>query len=105
MAVDPVVRKAQNALKLSKIRPLLPPDPRVVDLQVEDYVDMDGEDSLRVLVLIDDDVDVEKTRGRDIGDLVETIRQRVREQGIDRFTYIRFAQPKELAEEAEEDEG
>lgn len=105
MAVDQVVRKAQNALKLSKIRSKLPPDPKVIDLQVEDYVDMDGEDSLRVLVILDEDVNVEKTSGRDIGDLMNAMRDRVRELGIDRWTYVRFAKPSELAEEEDEDEG
>src|SRR5262249_55946814 len=56
MAVDQVVQKVQDALKLSKLRSKLPRNLKVVDIQVEDYVDTDGEDALRVLVVIDENV-------------------------------------------------
>ncbi len=46
MAVDQMIQKVQDALKLSNMKSKLPRDPKVVDIRVEDYVDTDGEDAL-----------------------------------------------------------
>jgi hypothetical protein len=100
----PVDQKIRNALKLSRLKAKLPENPRVVDIQVEDYVDTDGEDALRVMVILDEDVDVEKLRAEDITALTNTIRRRVREQGVELWTYIWFAKQSELDESDEEDE-
>ena len=100
----PVDQKIRDALKLSKLKSKLPKNPRVVDIQVEDYVDTDGEDALRVTVILDENVDVEKFRGEDITALKSAIRNRVREQGVDLWPYIRFAKQSELDEPDEEDE-
>ena len=70
MAVDQMIRKVQDALKLGKVKSKLPRNPKVVDIRVEDYVDSDGEDALRVTIVIDEDVDVENVSGQDISDLV-----------------------------------
>ena len=88
MAVDQMIRKVQDALKLSKLKSKLPREPKVVDIRVEDYVDTDGEDALRVTVIIDEDVDVEKVSGRDIGELMNVLRRRIRELGIELWAYI-----------------
>ena len=103
MAVDQTIQKVQDALKLSKLRSKLPRSPKVVDIRVEDYVDTDGEDALRVTIIIDEDVDVENTKGQDLSDLMNAIRGRIRELGTDRWAYIWFAKPSELAEDDDED--
>jgi hypothetical protein len=100
----PVDQKIQNALKLSKLKSKLPQNPRVVDIRVEDYVDTDGEDALRVTVILDEGVEVEKLRAEDISALKRTIRDRVREQGVDLWPYIWFAKQSEIDELEEEDE-
>ena len=41
MAVDQMIRKVQDALKLGKVKSKLPLNPKVVDIRVEDYVDSD----------------------------------------------------------------
>ena len=69
MAVDQMIQKVQDALKLSKLKSKLPRNPKVVDIRVEDYVDTDGEDALRVTIVIDEDVDVENVSGQEITDL------------------------------------
>ena len=101
MAVDQMIRKVQDALKVSKLRSRLPRNPKVVDIRVEDYVDSDGEDALRVTIVIDEDVDVENVSGQDLSDLVNAIRSRIRELDVERWAYIGFAKPSEL----EEDDG
>lgn len=103
MTVDQAVHKVQNALKLSKIRSRLPPNPKVIDIRVEDYVDMDKEDALRVTIILDEDVDVEKTNWQDLSDLINAVRGRIRELGVDLWAYIGFAKPSELAEEDDEE--
>ena len=42
MAVDHMIQKVQDALKLSKLKSKLPRNPKVVDIRVEDYVDVSG---------------------------------------------------------------
>jgi hypothetical protein len=103
MAVDQMVQKVQDALKLSKMRSKLPRNPKVVDIRVEDYIDMDKEDALRVTIVIDEDVDVENTKGQDLSDLMNAIRGRIRELGIERWAYIWFAKPSELEENVDEE--
>jgi len=100
----PVDQKIRNALKLSKLKSKLPQNPRVVDIRVEDYVDTDGEDALRVTVILDEGVEVEKLRAEDISALKRTIRDRVREQGMDLWPYIWFAKQSEIDELEQEDE-
>jgi hypothetical protein len=102
--VMPVDQKIRNAVKLSKLKAKLPENPRVVDIQVEDYVDTDGEDALRVLVVLDESVDVENIRGEDVSALKSAIRNAVRGQGVELWTYIWFAKQSELDEGDEEDE-
>ena len=89
-------------MKLSKLKTKLPKNPRVVDIRVEEYVDTSGEDALRVTVILDEDVEVEKLRGEDIRAMTREIRKRVREQGIELWPYIQFAKQSELDAEDEE---
>ena len=103
MAVDQMIRKVQDALKLGKVKSKLPPQPRVVEIRVEDYVDSDGEDALRVTIVIDEDVDVEKVSGQDLSDLVNAVRSRIRGLGVERWAYIGFAKPSELEEDDDEE--
>jgi hypothetical protein len=102
MAVDQKIRKIQDALKLSKLKSKLPKDPKVVDIRIEDYVDTDKEDALRVTVVIDEDVDVEKVSGQDITDLKSAIRHRIRELGVELWAYIFVAKQSEIDEDDEE---
>ena len=103
MAVDQMIRKVQDALKLSKMRSKLPRNPKVVDIRVEDYVDTDGEDALRVTVVIDEDVDVENVDGDDVTAVKRAIRDRIRDLGVELWPYIQFAKPSELEEEDDEE--
>jgi hypothetical protein len=101
MAVDQIIQKVQDALKLAKVKSKLPRNPKVVDIRVEDYVDSDGEDALRVTIVIDEDVDVENLSGQEITDLKSTVRRRIRELGVERWPYIQIAKPSELEEDDE----
>jgi hypothetical protein len=99
MAGDP---KIIEAPKLSDLRPELPRNPRGVDIRVEDYVDTDGEDALRVTVILDAKVDPAKVSGQDITDLTRAIRDRLLERGVELWPYIFFAKQSDLEEEDEE---
>ena len=103
MAVDQMIQKVQDALKLSKMRSKLPRNPKVVDIRVEDYVDTDGEDALRVTVVIDEDVDVEKVSGDDVTDVKQRHPRRIRDLGVELWPYIQIAKPSELEEEDDEE--
>jgi hypothetical protein len=103
MTVDQVIRKVQDALKSSKFKSKLPRSLKVVDIRVEDYVDTDGEDALRIWVIIDEDVDVEHVSGNDVMDLKRTIHDRVRELGVERWPYTMIAKQSEFDEEDDEE--
>ena len=98
MAVD---QKIVDALRLNDLKPKLPRNPRVVDIRVEDYVDTDGEDALRVTVILDERVKPEKVDGQDITDLTRAIHDRIRELGIELWPYIFFAKQSEFDEDGE----
>jgi hypothetical protein len=99
MSVD---QKIKDVLKLSKLKSKLPQNPRIVDIRVEDYVDTDGEDALRVWVILDESVDVNELKGEDIIALKSAIRNRIFELGIGLWPYIRVAKQSELDEKDEE---
>ena len=103
MAVDQMIQKVQDALKVGKLKSKLPRSPKVVDIRVEDYVDTDGEDALRVTVIIDENVDVEKVHGDDITALKRASHDRVRELGVERWPYTHIAKQSEFDEEDDEE--
>ncbi len=96
----PVTDATRDALDLDKLS--LPPSPKVVRLDIEDFTDMDGEASLRVTAVIDEDTNLERVRGKDVGDLKAEIRRSLQQHGIDLFPYIFLAKPSELEEVDEE---
>jgi hypothetical protein len=97
-----VIEKTRKALDLKKLRKQLPPSLPVTDLKAEDYTDWTGEASLRVLVVLDESVDVENVTGEAVSDLKFAIRESLRKHGITVFPYIFLAKPSELAETDEE---
>jgi hypothetical protein len=99
MAVD---QKIVDALKLSDLKPKLPRNPRIVDIRVEDYVDTDGEDALRVWVILDEKVKPEKINGQDVTDLKRAIHDRIRGLGVELWPYIHLVKQSELDEDDEE---
>ena len=105
MAVDQMIQRVQDALKLSKMRSKLPRDPKVVDIRVEDYVDTDGEDALRVWVILDESVDVENVSGDDVMAVKRKIHDRILDLGVELWPYIHMAKQSEFDEEVDEDEG
>jgi hypothetical protein len=99
----PVDQKIRDSLRLSDLKSKLPANPRVADIRVEDYVDTDREDALRVMVILDEDVEVEKLKAEDTIALKSAIRNRIREQDVALWPYIRLAKQSELDELDEED--
>jgi hypothetical protein len=100
----PVDQRIRDSLKLSELKPKLPQNPRVVDIRVKDYVDTDGEDALRVTVILDERVNIERFKGEDITALKTAIRQQIREQGVELWPYIRLAKQSEIDKLEEEEQ-
>ena len=98
MAVTDAIREELDLNDLN-----LPESPKVIGLTAENFTDMDGEASLRVTVLIDDDTDLDNIDGKSVGDIKAEIRRSLQDHGISLFAYIFFAMPSELAEEAHEE--
>jgi len=59
MSIAQVVREALSLGALQQVLPL-PQDLGAVSVEVEEYVDHEGEDALKVWVVLRDDVDEEK---------------------------------------------
>ena len=96
----PVSVDMREALDLKKLP--MPPGLRVLSLEAEDYTDWEGNPALRVNVLLDESVDVEKVGGAAIGDFKSGIRESLRKHGINLFAYIFLAKPSEVAETDED---
>lgn len=96
----PVSDAILDALDLSKLR--LPPSPRVIRLEVEDYEDADGEPALRILAVIDEATNLDEVKGRDVGDLKFAIHESLLQHGVTLFPYIFLAKPSELEEDEED---
>ncbi len=89
-----------EALDLSKLK--LPARPRVVELEVDDYVDWTGDDSLRVQVILDEDEDVETLPIQDADDLKAAIFDALQARGIGLFPYIFLGKRSEMLAAASE---
>jgi hypothetical protein len=91
--------KAREVLYLSALS--LPPKPKVLGIDVEDYVDTTGDDSLRVQILLDESTTDEEL-GEDTFRLKWAVFERLRSAGIEEYPYILVAKPSELAEAEDE---
>jgi hypothetical protein len=97
MPVDEKTRKALDVKNLPHL-----PGLDVIGMEAEDYTDWAGEPALRVLVTLDESVNVEKLSGEVVGEFKAAIRKRLRDQGITLFPYVFLAKPSELAEKDED---
>lgn len=91
----PVDTRVQDALRLESLN--LPPRPRVIAIEAEDYVDYSGEEALRVWITIaEETTDEELRNGPATIQLKNAIRDSIRAKGITLFPYIRLGKPSEL---------
>lgn len=87
MAVDEKISQVLTAENLrSSLH--LPDELRLVRVDVEDYVDYDGNDALRVWIVLGDDVDEQDLPIDALIELKNAIHDRLLEMGEDRFPYI-----------------
>jgi hypothetical protein len=92
----PVSEQTRKALDIKSLP--IPRSLAVTKVEAEDYTDWTGEPALRVLVLLDESVDVGKVTGEEVGDFKLGIVNSLRKHGITLFPYIFLAKPSELAE-------
>ena len=90
----PIDTKTRSALKLKNLA--LPPKPRVLAIEAEDYVDWTGDEALRIWVTIDENTtDEELLNGAAIIQLKGAIHDSLLKKGITLFPYVRIAKPSE----------
>jgi hypothetical protein len=94
----PVTQEIREALDLKNLK--LPPEPKVIAIEVEDYVDWSNEDALRVTVILDESVDEWNLSGDAVWQIKSQIREALLSRGIRLFPYTFLAKPSELREEA-----
>ena len=97
MAVADAIREALDLNNLN-----LPASPKVIGLSVENFTDMDGEASLRITAVIDDNTDLENIDGKGVGAMKAEIHRSLQQHGIQLFPYIFIATPSELEEEKQD---
>jgi len=91
----------EKLLDLQTLRPKLPQEPKVLDIQWLPIVDHAGEDSYEITVIIPDDTPKENLE-RKLTRAIETkIREELRDAGIAEFAYLRTLRPADLREEQE----
>lgn len=95
-----VLDAAGEALESAKKS--FPKVPRIQRLMVEDEVDMEGRDALRVTVVLPDDTRDDEITGGHTLELDWAIHQALRAKGINLFPFVFYATERELAEETED---
>jgi hypothetical protein len=83
MAVD---TKITDALDLQTLN--LPPQPKVLSVEAEDYMNADGDPALRITVVLAPDTELAAVSGTDVRKLKSAIGQSLRNRGITLFPYI-----------------
>ena len=96
----PVDEKTREALDLKSLN--LPPEIPITRIEVEDYTSWDGDPSLRVTVILDEAVEVEKVSGDVIGELKNRSHNSLIDHGVARYPYFFLAKQSEL--DAQDDE-
>ncbi len=96
-----VAEKARKVLDLKKLK--LPPSPKVVAIEVDDYVDWEGNNALRIWAILDEDTDVDRISGREVIDLKGAILDALLKKGIAEFPYISLAKASERVAAAAEE--
>jgi hypothetical protein len=94
-----VVEKARIALDPKRLN--LPERPVIEAIEVEDYADWEGEDALRVRVILAEDTKDEEISGEAFLDLKTQIRDALLAQGIEQFPYMFVAKRSELEAQSE----
>ena len=69
----------------------------VVDIQIEDYIDADGDDALRISVILDDQTKDASLSGAAVIELKAAIRECLLRRGITVFPYIFLTKASERA--------
>lgn len=95
-----MVQAAAEALENAKCT--FPKAPRIQRLMVEDEIDMEGHDALRVTVVLPDDTRDDEFSGDNLLALRWAIYQALEAKGIKLFPYLFYATEQELADEAAE---
>jgi hypothetical protein len=82
---------AKKAGKLLDPKTLnLPSSPKVVRIEVEDYVDSGGDDALRVYVIIRDGTRDEELTGESGLQMKRAIRERLQQHDVPLFPYVMY---------------
>lgn len=90
----PVDSRVSEALRFDHLK--LPPVPRVLSIEAEDYVTYDGEDALRIWITIPEDTTDEELRnGRAFLELDQRIHDSLLAKGITLFPYTTVTKPSE----------
>lgn len=90
------VQQIDEALNLDELN--LPPKPRVLRVFWQPYVDWQGEESLKVWVILDDATTDSELTGEWSQTLQSRIHNRLRDRGITQFAYISVAGESEYRE-------
>ena len=86
--------QAKTILDPKKLK--LPPRPPIEAIEVEDYVTWDGDDALRVRIILGEDTTDDDITGEAVIDIKSAIRDSLIAAGIDKFPYTSFAKRSEL---------
>ena len=94
MALD---KRIVEALRLENLS--VPRELPVEYIHVEEYVDSDGDDALRVSVILSEDFDEDKISGEAVGKLKLSILDSLIGQGIQLYPYVWLMKPSDLHSE------
>jgi hypothetical protein len=88
------IEKAKRILDPQKLN--LPPRPIIEEIEVEEYADWEGEDALRVQIILAEDTTDADITGEAAIDIQTAIRDALLAEGIREFPYVFVAKRSEL---------
>lgn len=88
----------EEALDLQNLP--LPPRPSVVEIRFHPYEDSAGEDSLEIIVLLNDETTDDDLTGENVMQITSSIRDSLIAKGIKLFPYVRLIKQSEYQPEA-----
>jgi hypothetical protein len=88
------LEQARITLDVNKLK--LPKRPHVEAITVENYVTYEGEEALRVQIVIGEDTTDQELMSKSSVAIKNAIRDALRDAGIKKFPYVYVAKPSEL---------
>lgn len=92
----PIIEQAKQLLDISKLD--FPERPRIVGIEVEEFIDHGGDDALWVYAILDEATQTVEMTGEAVMQIKSAVHDVLYDAGVTHFSYVRFLTASEFAE-------